>query len=154
MKGFIPSEIASVYCRGYGNFSVNSTEIESPEWADDAVRELKQIFDEASDRFSLSSIESFLTYIGYDQHTINGFTSIVETIVEVYKTTIADDIQHWPEFTFDRSYFLGFHINGKPLKNAVTLLDIENAICRELTIQSSPLKMEAPTDGSAPQPMP
>ena len=155
MKNFNPSEIARIYCRGHGNLPVGSTQIGSPEWADDTVRELKEIFDEADDRFSLSSAESRLALMGFDQNTINAFTSAVEKIVETYKTTIADDMNHWPEFTFDRSYFLGFHINGKPLEDEVTLLDIENHIRRELTLQRLNLhKMEAPTAYNAPQPMP
>lgn len=152
MENFNPSEIAGIYCRGHRNRSASSR-IES--WADDTVRQLKELFGEADDRLSLSSAESCLARMGFDQDTINGFTSIVEKIVETYKTTIADDMQHWPEFTHDRSYFLGFHINGKPLEDEVTLLDIENAIRRELTLQKLTLhKMETPTGYIAPQPKP
>ncbi|HEU4839091.1 MAG TPA: hypothetical protein VFS88_06750 [Micavibrio sp.] len=151
MKNFNPSEIAGIYCRGHGNLPGSSTQIGSPEWADDTVSELKQIFGEAGDRFSLSSAESRLAHMGFDQGTINGFTSIVEKIVQTYKTTIADDMNHWPEFTFDRSYFLGFHINGKPLEDEVTLLDIENHIRRELTLQRFTLhKMDPPTGYGGP----
>jgi hypothetical protein len=151
MENYSPSDIAEIYCRGQRNFPVSRWRIGSPLWADETVSRLKEMFGEASDRVSLSSAETCLTHMGFDQNTINGFTSVVEKIVEKYKTTIADDMQRWPEFTFDRSYFLGFHINGKPLADEVTLLDIENHIRRELTLQRlTPHKIEVPTGYSAP----
>jgi hypothetical protein len=112
MKSFDPTQIAELYC---------------------GRRELKQVFGEASDRSSLSSVESYLADAGFDQDTISGFTSVVEKTVDKYTTAIADDIGRWPEYTFDKRYFLGIHADGQLLADVALLREIEDSVRRDLT---------------------
>jgi hypothetical protein len=120
MKNFDPAQIAEIYC---------------------GSRELKQIFAEACDRSSLSSVESYLANAGFDRDTISGFTLVVEKTVNRYTTAIADDIGRWPEYTFDKHYFLGIHADGQPLADEALLKELEDSVRRELTlhkIETSP----------------
>lgn len=131
---FDPAEIAEIYCRGRRDLHVGNGRIERSLWAEDAFAKLKRVFGGASDRFSLASAESYLGYLGYDRQSIKGFTFVVEKTVEMYMIALADDMGHWPEFTFDRCYFLGFHADGKPLTDEIVLEEFQSDVRRKLVL--------------------
>ncbi len=142
MIDFDPVEIAEIYCRGRRDLHVADKWVDRALLAENACLKLKQIFGGANDRYSISSAESYLGYIGYDEKAIKGFTFVVEKTVEMYMLALADDIGHWPEFTFDHSYFLGFHADGKPLTDDIILEEFESDVRRKLVLHkmgSSPL---------------
>lgn len=142
MSNFDPAEIAQIYCRGRRDLHGGDTRIESALWAENACLKLKQVFGGANDRSSIASAESYLKRLGYDEQSIKGFTFVVEKTVEMYMLALADDIGHWPEFTFDRLYFLGFHADGKPVTDEIILQEFESDVRRKLVLHklgSSPL---------------
>lgn len=137
-----PEKIAAIYCRGKRDLHDKSVLIEASLLAEEAKHKLKNSFGLANDRFSLSSAEAYLSVLGYDQKTIREYSMVVEKAVDTYKGVIADVNGHWPEYTFNRDYYLGFHIDGKPLADEDIIEAFETDVRRKLVLQrngASPL---------------
>ena len=137
-----PGKIAAIYCRGKRDLHENNVLINTALWTEDAAHRLKNRFGFASDRFSLASAEAYLEHLGHDRKTIKDFTLIVKKTAEIYMKALAESDARFPEFTLSRNYYLGFHMDGKPLTEEAVIEEFEIDVRRLLVLQrngSSPL---------------